>query len=136
MTLETIIRPFQNDPSTPTPYTKPGQRGVAPVLVRVGTKGGTKTFNTAASFSAQLYMGKKQVEKSPRSEALQTGLNDVATSVAGAGTGGDDKIAKAFEDTQEANAGRMVDTPDGRTIFMPDAGSGSYDSSTGVFTPN
>jgi hypothetical protein len=132
--IETVIRPFVSDPATPVPYTKPGQRGVAPVLVRVGTKGGTKTFNTHASFSASLYMGRKQVEKAPRSEALQGELTNLHSQIASAGTAGDDRAAKEFTDKQDANASKVVDGSDGRT-FTSDVPGESYNQNTGTYTP-
>ena len=74
MSLEPIIRPFQDDSVAPTPFTKPGQIGVPPVRVSVGLRGGTKTFSFSGSSSNSTRIGHTHTEQAPTSQALQTKL--------------------------------------------------------------
>lgn len=110
--LESIIRPFTDDPSNPTPYTKPGQKGVENVHVRVGMKGGTKTFNYSGSMSASLYTSKKHMESAPRSSALQGAMQDASS--AGAGGGYEAALSKFQTDLQDG-AGNYADSDTGQS---------------------
>lgn len=71
MTLETIVRPFSIDQGvTPVRTVKAGQRGVEPVLVMVGRRGGTKTLPYSGNFSLSSYMVRIHKEKGNLRELL------------------------------------------------------------------
>lgn len=54
--LEHIIRPFQNQDVTPTPFHPAGVVGAEPVRLVVGLRGGTKTFGFSGSATRSSYM--------------------------------------------------------------------------------
>lgn len=53
---ETIIRPFETEPTSPSPFTTPGEIGVPLVRVQVGLKGGSKTFSYSYSATTTTYI--------------------------------------------------------------------------------
>lgn len=77
-TPETFIRPFTDDGVTPSSYIKPGAKPNEAVILRIGYRGGTKTFATTSHMSGSLYMSKKHMESPSRSKALQGEIKSAA----------------------------------------------------------
>jgi hypothetical protein len=78
MSLESIVRPFQDVGVTPTPVAKPGSVGAPPVIVKVGYRGGTKTYSWSMSFNETFRLSKRHKEKAPTSPALQNFMSQAA----------------------------------------------------------
>ena len=74
MSLEPVIRPFQDQDVTPVRYVKPGQAGVPPVRVTIGIKGGTKTFTFTGSANVSTKLGAVHKEKPSQSQVINKSL--------------------------------------------------------------
>lgn len=77
--IEGIVRPFQTQTVTPTPFTKPGAQGSQMVRVAVGFQGAIKTTGYSFSLTYTSKMGQAHTEKPPdNSEALKAKLAKAA----------------------------------------------------------
>jgi hypothetical protein len=72
MTIETIVRPFQNPGVTPIPFTQAGAQGVPNVKLQVGAVGGSKVFPWSLSATSSSYMSRIHREK-PNVQQLMGG---------------------------------------------------------------
>jgi hypothetical protein len=62
--IESLVRPFQDEVSYPTPYYPQGQRAPQNIKMKFGGgNGGVKTLGTAESGSVSVYCEAHQVEK-------------------------------------------------------------------------
>ena len=77
--LESIIRPFADDDSSPQPFEVPGQSGAAIIQKLIGYPGGTKIFTVTTSSTTSFYMGQVHKEKAPTSQSLQDKLSSLAS---------------------------------------------------------
>lgn len=79
--LEGIIRPFQDQDVTPTPYTKPGQGSVPQIRLQIGYVGQVKTLSFSMSATTTFKMGQAHTETPPNnSQSLQNKLSKAAGS--------------------------------------------------------
>lgn len=71
--MEGIIRPFVNEPVTPTPFHPGSSASVAPVRLTIGLVGGNKTFAWSHSTSLSSYMAQVHTEKPSDAFDMTTG---------------------------------------------------------------
>ena len=67
--LEGIIRPYQDETITPTPFTKPGAAREPMVRLQIGYSGSIKTLSWSMSASQTTKMGQAHYEAPPTSSA-------------------------------------------------------------------
>jgi hypothetical protein len=73
MTIETIVRPFIGQDTTPVRTVRAGQSSVEPVLVVAGRKGGARTFAWSGSASMTSYLIRIHRERGNVRSALNGG---------------------------------------------------------------
>lgn len=71
--METIVRPFVGETTTPTREFAPGGASAPMVRLAVGQVGGSKTFSYSGSSSLSSYMAAVHTEKSVDAFDMQTG---------------------------------------------------------------
>jgi len=69
--MEQIIRPFVDQEVGPTPYKPTSGQDDKPAIVKVGLKGGTKTFTGDYVYQQATKLGAVHSESSPSSGAIQ-----------------------------------------------------------------
>ncbi len=74
--IEQVIRPFAEQDVSPSGFVQPGTTGVPPVLVKIGLKGGGKSFSGKITYQRATKMGAVHDETSPDSQSLQTKLGN------------------------------------------------------------
>ncbi len=70
MTIETIVRPFATEDTTPIRTVKAGQSAAEPVLIVIGRKGGAKTFAWSGSCTMTSYLIRIHRERGNVNEVL------------------------------------------------------------------
>jgi hypothetical protein len=73
MTLETIIRPFVNDPVTPQRFQPGSSTSAPPVRLAIGIIGGTKTFSFSSSVNLSSYMAQVHTEQASDAFDMSSG---------------------------------------------------------------
>jgi hypothetical protein len=73
MALESIIRPFVGETTSPQPFHPGGPVSVPPVRLNIGLVGGNKTFSYSGSSSLSSYMAAVHTEKPSKAFNMATG---------------------------------------------------------------
>lgn len=77
--IEGIVRPFQDQAVTPSPFTKPGQGSTPMIRLQIGYVGSVKTLGWSMSATTTFKMGQAHHESPPSSSAsLQQQLQQAA----------------------------------------------------------
>ena len=76
--IEQVIRPFAEQDVSPTGFVQPGTTGVPPVLVKIGLKGGGKSFSGKITYSRNTKMGADNAE-APGTKRIAQACTNSAT---------------------------------------------------------
>ena len=77
--IEQVIRPFAEQDVSPTGFVQPGTTGVPPVLVKIGLKGGGKSFSGKITYSRNTKMGANHAEAPTTSTRIDQACTNSAT---------------------------------------------------------